>query len=291
MKSINCQGLSRRDRIQQECFEADNNKVFIYADLAAGEPTVLAHYSQDPNYLNATLRMIGKRPYYDKTGVLILSDPYIMVASKFAKWKVAIREAFEATDYEGGKSGFDMWVENEDVVKARVKKIRNYAKTLGLALVYGMGAKRMVLQAQMNRFDLTLKEAKEFKDLFWSIFPYAKKLGDKLAVQFASKGVIINDFGYALYPEADYKCMNAVIQSSVSGIMDLFGMIFFEKTKKARFITYIHDEIVFEVVKEDLDQVKAIFYDSVQQLNKMLGWSVPIRFGWAESETFYIEGK
>jgi DNA polymerase I-like protein with 3'-5' exonuclease and polymerase domains len=285
MAKLNIQGMSRRNAEQQRCVVADEGWVFVSSDQSAGEPTVTAHYSKDPNYLAATLYMVGKRPFYDKKGMLVIDDIYLMVASRFPKWSQAIKDAFE--DIYDGETGFDLWLTDPEHLQKKVlKSIRTQAKVICLALAYGMGVNKMRLIAQQNGFDLTKAEASSFKDLYWSTFPYVKALGDKLIVQNRSLGWIQNDFGYCLYPTKDHKVLNALIQSTVSGIMDLFTAIYFDKYPAALPVATIHDEILFMVREADLEAAKKAFDDSVYELNQTLGWSVPIRFGWETSKTF-----
>lgn len=287
--SINIQGLSRRDAEQQRCFVADEGRIFVFNDLNSAEPTVLAHYSQDPNYLNATLHMVGKKPYYASNGTLMINDPYLMVASRFPLWKEFIADVFNSKDYPEGVSGFDCWTVDKKKVLEKIGSIRDSAKMWGLALVYGMGVKRMVLAAQMEKKDLSLEDAKAFKKVFWATFPLAKRLGEKLIVQYNSLGYILNDFGYALYPEAEYKCMNALIQSTVSGIMDFFNYLFFTKCQEAEFVTIIHDENCMQIPIAKEEEIKRIFYECQDEMNRQLGWSVPVTFGWKTSRTFEIK--
>jgi DNA polymerase I-like protein with 3'-5' exonuclease and polymerase domains len=285
MAKLNPQGLSRRNGSQQKCFVADPGYTFVFSDLGAAEPSVTAHYSKDPNYLLATQLMIGRRPYYNKDGMLVIDDIYLMVASRFPRWAEAIKSAFEA-DYNG-VVGYDKWVSDPEYIAKKVlKSIRGQAKVICLALAYGLGAKKMTMISLQNGFEMTMAEARAFKKLYWDTFPLVDKLGKKLIIQYNSLGHIMNEFGYCLYPSSDHKVLNALIQSTVSGIMDLFNAIFFEKCPDALYVTVIHDEIVFMVKDELLEQVKAVFLECVEELNKTLNWSVPIRFGWDTSKTF-----
>ena len=287
MAKLNIQGMSRRNGSQQRCIVADEGKSFVFSDLSAAEPSVTAHYSHDPKYLAATLEMVGQRPYYAKDGTLMIDDIYLMVASKFPKWAAEVKAAFEATYAEG--QGYEIWtVDPEFIQKKILKKIRSQAKPLVLALAYGMGAKKMVLVAQQNGFELTLTEAQAFRKLYWATFKQVDLLQKKLIVQYNSLGHIVNDFGYALYPDSEHKVLNAVIQSTVSGLMNYFNDLFFNKCPQAEFVTNIHDEVIFQVRDCEMEQVKATFEVCVKELNERLGWQVPIRFGWDVSKTFDI---
>jgi DNA polymerase I-like protein with 3'-5' exonuclease and polymerase domains len=284
---LNAQGLSRKNSSQQRCFLADEGKVLIAVDLISAEPAVTAHYSRDPNYLDATLHMIGKRPYFAADGLLKIDDIYLMVASRFPSWAKEVRDAFE--NYYDGVQGFDVWLTNpEKITKGVLKKIRNKSKPLCLGISYGLGPKKMVLVAQANEFDLTIKEARAFRKLYWDTFSYVKMLGDKLAIQYNSLGHIQNDFGYCLYPSADYKVLNSLIQSSVSGVVDVLSDIVFNKDERFQYVVCVHDEIIFQIPEEDEAELKEVFYKCVDELNDLLKWSVQIRLGWETSKTFDI---
>jgi hypothetical protein len=266
---------------------ADEGEVIIASDLISAEPSVTANYSKDPNYLDATLNMIGKRPFYNKDGLLKIDDIYLMVASRFPSWAIEVRQAFEA--YYDGVQGYDLWLTNPEYLQKKVlKNVRSKSKTLSLSLAYGVGVNRMTLVAQQNQFDLSMAEAKAFKKLYWATFPLVKSLSNKLASDYKLTGVLQNDFGYCLYPSSDYKVLNSLIQSSVSGIIDLFNVLFFTRCPEAIYYLIIHDEVIFSVKEENVEKVRSFYYKCVDELNQLLGWSVPIRFGWESSKTFYI---
>ena len=252
----------------------------------SGEPTVTAHYSRDMNYLLATQEMVGKEPYYNTQGMLVISDIYLMVASRAPMWAKDIRDAYEAT-YDGLTFG-QMWVKDSEYIAKKVlKRVRDEAKTLALALAYEVGPKKMVMIALQAGYELTLKQAKDFFAIYWETFPNVKKLRNKWADLYRSQGHIMTEFGYCLYPSEDYKVMNAVIQSTVSGVISYLCMAYFEDNPWVLFSTIIHDEVIFEVPIDRLDEAKRIYFEAVDKLNKDLGWSVPIQFGWKEGKDFY----
>ena len=300
---LNVQGMSRRNAEQQQCIVADEGHIFVASDMSAGEPSVTAHYSRDANYLAATFDMVGKRPFYDDDGLLIISDVYLMVASKFPKWVGQVRDAFESKwkkilDHKGkaswihdvnGIKGYDLWVQDSDAIaKSILKGIRGQAKALALGIAYGMGAAKMCHVAQQNGFSLTREEARAFKNLYWETFKNIKTLETKLAKLYKQNGVLVNDFGYALYPDSEHKVLNSFIQSNVAGIVDLLSKLFFERCDYARYVVNIHDEIVFQVPINKLEECKKIYQECIDELNSILGWSVDLRFGWDESTTWNI---
>jgi DNA polymerase I-like protein with 3'-5' exonuclease and polymerase domains len=283
---LNVQAMSRRSESLMKSVVASPGFVFVSADLGAAEPSILSQYSKDPNYIKASFGMKGKAPYFDKEGTLIIDDIYLMVASRFPRWEVDILKAYYAK-YDG-LSFAEKWLEDPEYIAKKVLgKIRKVAKSMILGLSYGLGPKKLVLITKQAGMDINLKEAKAFFNLYWKMFPKVKMLGQKLEEMYDSVGYIQNDFGYALYPSAGYKCLNALIQSTVAGIMAYFVQLYFEENEWVRFVTQIHDEFIFEVPVDRIEEAKTEFYKAVAKLNKSLQWDIPLSFGWVEGKNLY----
>lgn len=288
MATINTQGLSRRDPSLMKCLLATPGYVLVSADISSGEPTITAHYSGDENYRLATYDMVGKKPYY-REDMLIIDDIYLMVASRFPGWAGEIERVFNSV-YED-KTFAEKWVESGESQEWLAKKvlghIRGKAKPLILGLNYSMGPKNLVLQAAINRFTMTLKETRMFYRTFWDTFPRVEALSIKLQKMYEKQGYLQNDFGYILYPSKPHKCLNYLIQSSVTGLMHVFKSLFFTACPWVFFMAVIHDEILFEVPEDRLEETKRIFYECVDELNTILNWTVNLRFGWKEGKDWY----
>lgn len=283
---LNQQGLSRRSKSFMSCLLASPGHKIISCDVSSGEPSVIANYSQDPNYMQAVHGMVGKTPYYNEDHRLIIDDPYITTASVFPLWAKIVFDAFNST-YEG-KRFCDMWVEDQSkVLVGPLKDTRIISKSNSLGILYGMGPKKMVEQIAGAGLELTLKQAKDFRELFYRIYPNIKKLSNKLETLNNYQGFIQNEFGYVVYPSKPHKVLNAVIQSTVSGIIAFLVKLFIEPNPWIKFISIIHDEILFEVEEYRINEARKTFYTSVDTLNKELNWTIPLRFGWVEGSNFY----
>jgi DNA polymerase I-like protein with 3'-5' exonuclease and polymerase domains len=81
--------------------------------------------------------------------------------------------------------------------------------------------------------------------------------------------------------------MNAFIQSSVSGLMNLLQMKFFDACPWADYIATIHDECLFQIPEHRKAEARAIWDAAVESLNDDLAWSVKIRTGWAEGRDWF----
>lgn len=282
---INVQGLSRKEPRLMRCIAARPDHTFVSIDLSAGEPTVTTHYSKDKMYRLATFDHVGKEPYYlDDT--LVIDDIYLMGMSVSPIGAKVLRSIFDTYRDEHG-SFVESWVRDPDKVKTFLKNQRAFHKILILGLGYGMGPKKMVVSAAKANHQLELKDAKRFFTNYWELFHGVKALGDRLSSQYRESGLLVNDFGFRLHPDKDYKALNYFIQSTVSGIMAALCWKYGVVCPKARFVTVIHDELIYEIPTADLPEAKVLWQAAVKSLNEDLAWDVNIRTGWAEGRTFY----
>ncbi len=285
MAKLNVQGLARRDEGLMRCILPEPGHTVVSADLSSGEPTVTAHYSNDANYYDAAFGYVGKAPEY-RGELLKVGDIYLTVMSVSPIGADTMRDAFHST--YGGVTFAEKWLENpEYFTKGELKKPRQLHKLLTLGLGYSMGPKKLVIQARDHGFTLPLSTAKAFYAAHWRLFSGVQALGKRLEATYAQRGYLVNDFGYRLKPDAPYKALNYFIQSSVSGIMHVLCEKFFSLCPYARFITVIHDEIVFECPTDRLAEAKVLMQNAESSLNADLGWGVKIRVGWAEGRDWY----
>lgn len=285
MASLNVQALARRNPKLMACIKADPGQVFVSVDLSSGEPTCTAHYSKDKNYYDAAFGMVGKDPYYDGD-VLKISDIYLTVLSVSPMGQAAMRKVFEAS-YDG-RTFSEVWREDPDYITKKIlKKERALHKTLTLGLGYSMGPKKLVRSAYDGGHDLPLKVAKAFFKAHWDLFNGVAQLGRALQSEYKARGFLVNDFGYRLVPDADYKCLNYFIQSTVSGIMNVLSEKFFTAAPYCQFVTVIHDELIFECPADRQDEARKAMDVACDSLNDDLGWDVRVRTGWAVGADFY----
>lgn len=283
MARLNVQGLARRSPELVGCILPRPASKVVSMDLSAGEPTVTAHFSRDPNYLHATFEGVGKEPYW-KNGVLLIDDIYLMTMSVSPIGRAAMEEAWR--DSYDGLSFAKAWALSPDLVKSRLKKLREIHKMLALALGYGMGPTKMVKQCYDKGFNLALITAKDFYGNYWDLFAGIRRLAKTLQKRLKKDGYIINPFGYRLTPNA-FKALNYFIQSTVSGIMHVFNLKLFTVAHYAEFISVIHDETLADCPIVNLEEFKRHKEEATASLNAELKWSVDIRTGWAIGDNWY----
>lgn len=282
---LNPQGLARRDILVKYILPRPGHKT-ISIDLSAGEPTVTAAFSKDQNYLYATFDGVGKAPFW-KNGVLMIDDIYLQTASVSPLGRGRIEEAWR--DSFDGLSFADAWLKDPEIVKKRLKKLREIHKMLALALGYGMGPKKMVKQCYEKGFDLDFQTAKDFYRAYWELYSGIRSFADLLGRKVTAHGFIVNPFGYRLTPEP-HKAYNYFVQSSVSGIMHVFNWKLFAIAKYAKFITVIHDEVLVDVPDNLIPLFKEHKDAATESLNKDLKWDVKVRTGFAVGSN-WLEAK
>lgn len=277
---LNIQGLARREAGLMGVIVPREGNSFVSIDLAAGEPSVIAHYSKDKLYNAATFGMVGKQPYWDN-GILMIDDIYLMFASVSPLSSKQVKQV-----WDGGL--FSDWLTNPDLAKDKLKKVRALHKTIFLAKVYGQKAQGTVNFVADQGFSLDIQTSKEMHHAVWfTLFPAVRVLGERLEVQFKRQGYLVNEFGYRMVPERDTLCLNYLIQSSVSGIIKLFDDFIQREAPKATWVTCIHDEQIWEVPTERVEDFKACVERATVKLNQHLGWSVEIRTGFKPGLSLY----
>ncbi len=284
---LNVQAMARREPLLMRAVRPTPGNVFVSVDLSAGEPTIITEFSKDPYYTAATFSMNGKAPYYDASDVLLIDDIYLMGMSVSPMGKDRMLRAFYEEKIDG-MSFQEAWVKNPELIqKGLLKEERAFHKTLILGLGYSMYAPKMVESAYKAGYQLSLPDAKKFYKAYWNLFKDVKALGQRLQYQHQSKGSLTNIFGYRLVPDKKHKALNYFIQSSVSGLINALCAKYFTVCKSAKFVTVIHDEIIFEIPKDEIEECKSLFFKSLGSLNEDLGWSVKVRCGWKEGSDFY----
>ena len=260
--------------------------VFVSQDVVSLEPSITAEMSGDPMYIYATQKGIGQKPYYSKTGVLMIDDIYLMSASQFPVTREPLQEYFNYHKTDKGLTFADQWVQDSEPCKDHCKKeIRNFAKVGCLGIGYGMGARKFRKTAQDAGKILSYAESKATITAYWDLFEGLKALRDSLSWEVKRKGYLVNPFGYRLTPEP-HKALNAYIQSGASGILDIYLLKMCAACPWVLFEALIHDEVVWQVPLNRMDEFNEISARCIKSLNDDLGWETPIRFGNKIAPTF-----
>lgn len=290
---LNPQGLARKDKRLMSAIEAPPGWTLISCDLAAGEPTCTTHYSRDKNYADATFNMVGKAPFYDASDILKIDNLYLTVMSVSPMGKTLARELF-STRYRGDTFA-QLWQANaeyegskfQDYIKDSIKPQYAFHKIGALGMGYAMGPKKFQNTAYDAGHVIDFKQAKEFFQKYWTLFSGIKRFSNVCANNFKGRGFLVNEFGYRLVPDKDYKAFNYWIQSTVSGIMHVLCAKFFALAAYCRFILVIHDEVIFACPTERVEEARAAMKAAEASLNANLKWRVNMRVGFKTGSNMY----
>lgn len=186
----------------------------------------------------------------------------------------------------GKKENCELWLTDPDAVKDKLKYVRKHCKTWVLAFSYGLGPKKLRIQAYESGIDLTEQDCRDAYMAFWDLFKRIRAFANKLTQLVEKQGYLINPCGFRITP-ASFKAYNALVQSTVSGVMNRFCSLVTELAPWAIFITIIHDEVIYEIPDARLEEFKRVRNLATDRLNDDLRWDVKFRFGWATGANFF----
>ena len=161
---------------------------------------------------------------------------------------------------------------------------RRRAKAVNFGLIYGMSAFGLGRQLGIPR-----GEAQEYVDTYFQRYPGVKKFMDETREQAKDRGYVETVFGRRLYlPEiksrnaqrrqyAERTAINAPMQGTAADIikraMARIHDWLIQDDVDARMIMQVHDELVFEVSEEALEEARA---KVIELMSKAAKLSVPL---------------
>lgn len=164
-------------------------------------------------------------------------------------------------DYAGEKNLIKEINEGADVHQATADLLRiprKQAKTINFATAYGVGVKELAKQLKVSA-----REASNIRYDYFSKLPKVKKFLERVARKAKDRGYIYNWAGRKYYlndTRFAYKMPNHLIQGSCADILK-FAMNEigdFLEEKKSRMLVQVHDELLFEIHKDELDLIEPI---------------------------------
>ena len=251
----NLQNIPVRDEMGREirkAFIADNEEcIFFSADYSQIELRIMAHLSGDPHMIDAFCE--GE-------------DIHAATAAKI----YGLSPAEVSSD------------------------MRRKAKTANFGIIYGISVFGLA-----ERLDIPRGEAKELIDGYFKSYPRIREYMDESIRAAKEKGYVetlfkrkrflpdINSHNAIVRGYAERNAINAPIQGSAADIIKL-AMIhihqrFEEENLRSRMILQVHDELNFNVWKDELEKVKEIVLDGMEQVIKL---RVPLIADYGEGENW-----
>lgn len=245
--------------------------------------------SNNPNLQNIPIRT--ERGRQVRKAFIPRNEDYTLLAADYSQIELRIIAALsdESTMIEAFKNGEDIHASTaskvfnvplEDVTREQ----RSNAKTVNFGIIYGVSAFGL-----SNQTDLTRAEAKELIETYYRTYP---KLRNYISeqIEFAREnGYVQTVLGRRRYLKdingsnaivrgaAERNAVNAPIQGSAADIIKIAMINIHKKLEegkyKSKMLLQVHDELVFDVYKPELEELKTMIKTEMENAYKL---SVPL---------------
>jgi len=242
--------------------------------------------STNPNLQNIPIRT--ERGKQVRKAFIPRDENYVLLAADYSQIELRIIAALseEETMIEAFKNGEDIHASTAaKVFNVPIEEVtreqRSNAKTVNFGIIYGVSAFGL-----SNQTDLTRKESKELIDLYYETYP---KLRSYMSAQvdFArDNGYVetvlqrrrylkdINSRNAIVRGAAERNAVNAPIQGSAADIIKLAMINIYKRFEKEGFkskmLLQVHDELVFDAHKDELEIIKPIIKHEMEHAFSMI---------------------
>ncbi len=230
--------------------------------------------SNNPNLQNIPIRT--ERGRQVRKAFIPRSEEYTLLAADYSQIELRIIAALseEETMIEAFKNGEDIHASTAaKVFNVAIDEVsreqRSNAKTVNFGIIYGVSAFGLSNQTSLSR-----SEAKELIDTYYKTYPKLRNYMSE-QVDFArDNGYVqtvlgrrrylkdINSANAIVRGAAERNAVNAPIQGSAADIIKIAMINIHKKLKesgyKTKMLLQVHDELVFDVYKPELEQIKTL---------------------------------
>lgn len=241
--------------------------------------------SNNPNLQNIPIRT--ERGRQVRKAFIPRNDEYILLAADYSQIELRIIAALsqEETMIEAFKNSEDIHASTASKVfnvpiTEVTREQRSNAKTVNFGIIYGVSAFGL-----SNQTDLSRGEAKELIDTYYETYPKLKAYMSA-QVDFARdhgyvKTVLdrrrylkdINSRNAVVRSAAERNAVNAPIQGSAADIIKIAMINIYNKLEtgnyKTKMLLQVHDELVFDVYKPELEDMKTLIKTEMENAFKM----------------------
>ena len=242
--------------------------------------------STNPNLQNIPIRT--ERGKQVRKAFIPRDQNHVLLAADYSQIELRIIAALseEETMIEAFKNGEDIHASTAAKVfnvplSEVTREQRSNAKTVNFGIIYGVSAFGL-----SNQTDLTRKESKELIDLYYETYPKLKNYMSA-QVDFArDNGYVetvlqrrrylkdINSRNAIVRGAAERNAVNAPIQGSAADIIKIAMINIFKRFEKEGFkskmLLQVHDELVFDAHKDELEIIKPIIKYEMEHAFEMI---------------------
>ena len=245
--------------------------------------------STNPNLQNIPIRT--ERGRQVRKAFIPRNEEYTLLAADYSQIELRVIAAMsqEETMIEAFKNGEDIHASTAaKVFNVPLEKVtreqRGNAKTVNFGIIYGVSAFGL-----SNQTDLSRTEAKELIETYYETYPKLRKYMSS-QVDFArDHGYVttlsnrrrylkdINSRNAIVRGAAERNAVNAPIQGSAADVIKIAMINIYNKLQegpfKTKMLLQVHDELVFDVYKPELQTMKVLIKEEMENAYTL---SVPL---------------
>ena len=207
----------------------------------------------------------------------------------------ALKQAFKEDKDIHAKTASDIFDVPIDLVTPHMRRV---AKAVNFGIIYGISGFGLGENLEINP-----KDAKRFIDTYLETYPGIKEYMDKTIEKAKENGYVTTLFHrkrnipelknpvYTIRQSGERIALNTPIQGTSADIIKLAMVKVFEEFKKnnlqSKMIIQVHDELIIDTKKEELEKVKEIVKNTMENIYKLeVPLKVDINYGnnWYEAK-------
>lgn len=241
--------------------------------------------SNNPNLQNIPIRT--ERGRQVRKAFIPRNGDYTLLAADYSQIELRIIAALseETTMIDAFKNGEDIHASTAaKVFNVPISEVtreqRSNAKTVNFGIIYGVSAFGL-----SNQTDLSRSEAKELIDTYYQTYPKLRNYMSELVDFARDNGYVqtvlgrrrylkdINSRNAVVRGAAERNAVNAPIQGSAADIIKIAMINIHKKLAeggyKTKMLLQVHDELVFDVPKSELDEMKSLIKSEMESAYKL----------------------
>lgn len=232
--------------------------------------------SDKPNLQNIPIKTDDGRQV--RKGFIPRNDDFILLAADYSQVELRIMAAMSQDE-----AMLTAFREKQDIHRATAARVfgltpdeisaqqRSYAKQVNFGIIYGISAFGL-----SQRIGISRTEAKDIIETYFQQYNRIKGYMDECVEDARVKGYVETYFGRRRYLRdinsqnatvrgfAERNAINSPIQGTAADIIKIaminLHKVMKEANLKSRMLLQVHDELVFDVYKPELEQMKEIIY-------------------------------
>ena len=251
--------------------------------------------SIEPNLQNIPIRTeegrLIRKAFLPSNNSVILSSDYSQIELRILSHMAGIDSLKEAFN-----KGIDIHTKTaSDIFNIEIDKVtsneRRMAKGVNFGIIYGISSYGL-----SENLNIPVRTAKEFIDNYYNTYPGIKEYMEKIIEEAKKNEVVktlfgrkrtvkeINNKNFVIRSAAERICLNTPIQGTAADIMkkamiDVYNE-FNRLNLKSKIIVQVHDELVIDCKKDELETVKKVLKEKMSSVYKLsVNLDVDINYG------------